>query len=139
MLPKALALVSTVFMLMSMAFFLLGTIPLLILKHKEPMDSRVVRQVFHYCYRLVTVFALSASLGQGLMNHTLLSVTALCIAVLAVVLHRVVLQRMDAHRVTMHTGDAVALRRFRQTHVAGIALNAMQLGAVGWALTQSQL
>lgn len=139
MLPKALALVSTVLLLMSMAFFLLGTIPLLILKHNEPMDSRVVRQVFHYCYRIVTVFALAACLGQSLMDHTMLAVTAGCIALLALVLHRLVLERMDAHRTTMHTGDQVALRRFRQTHVTGIALNAMQLATIGWVLTQSQL
>ncbi len=139
MFPKALALVSTVLLLMSMAFFLLGTIPLLILKHNEPMDSRVVRQVFHYCYRIVTVFALAACLGQSLMDHTLLAATAGGIAILALVLHRVVLDRMDAHRTTMHAGDQVALRRFRQTHVASIALNAMQLATIGWVLTHSSL
>ena len=46
MLPKALTLVSTVLMLMSLAFSVLGTTPLLILKHRVAMDSRVIRQVF---------------------------------------------------------------------------------------------
>ena len=59
MLPKVLALVATVLMLMSLGFFVLGSTPLLILKHDVPMDSKVVRQVFHYCYRLVAVMAAS--------------------------------------------------------------------------------
>lgn len=139
LLPKAIALVSTVLLLMSMTFFLLGTIPLLILKHKEPMDSRVVRQVFHYCYRLVTVFALAACFGQALMEHWLLSITAGVIAAAALLLHHHVLRHMDAMRNTMHTGDAAALVRFRKIHVTGIAFNALQLGSFAWVLTHTQL
>jgi hypothetical protein len=139
MLPKAFALVSTVLLLMSMTFFLLGTIPLLILKHKDPMDSRVVRQVFHYCYRLVTTFAVAACIGQGLMNQPLLATFAGGVAVIALLLHHQLLGRMDALRTTMHTGDGLALRLFRRTHVAGIVMNAALLAAIGWALTHSKL
>jgi hypothetical protein len=74
MLNKALALVSTVLLLMSLGFSVLGTTPLLVLKHLQPMDSRVIRQVFHYCYRIIAVIALAACLGNALENRMGLSV-----------------------------------------------------------------
>ncbi len=139
MLIKALALVSTVLLLMSLGFSVLGATPLLILKHKRPMDSRVVRQVFHYCYRLVAVVAIAASIGHTLEGRPLLSVCTGCIALLALALHRWMLTRMDALRSTMHDGDARAISRFRELHVVGIALNCTQLAVLVWTMTQAKL
>jgi hypothetical protein len=39
----------------------------------------------------------------------------------------------------MHDGDIKAIRRFRELHVAGIALNIAQLAAFAWAMTQFKL
>lgn len=139
MMIKALALVSTVLLFMSLGFSVLGTTPLLILKHKLPMDSRVVRQVFHYCYRLVAVVAMAASIGHALAGRPTLSVCMGAIALLAVAMHPWMLSRMDALRAKMHDGDHYSIRRFRKLHIAGIALNFMQLGAVAWAMTQFNL
>ncbi len=47
--------------------------PLLGDKHKLPMDSRVVRQVFHSCYHRVTGVAIAASIGHALAGRPLLS------------------------------------------------------------------
>jgi len=138
-LPKTLALVSTVLLLMSLGFFVLGTTPLLILKHDVPMDSRVVRQVFHYCYRLVTVVATVAAIGYAWNGRPQLSLGIACIALLALAMHEWLLARMDALRTTMHDGDSAAIKRFRKLHVTGIAVNAMQLVAVGMALPQITL
>lgn len=66
---KALALVSTVLLLMTLGFSVLGTTPLLVLKHVQPMDSRVIRQVFHYCYRLIAVVAIAACIGNALVDR----------------------------------------------------------------------
>ncbi|MEO7391189.1 MAG: hypothetical protein ABIU58_03380 [Ramlibacter sp.] len=82
MLPKTIALVSTVLLLMSLGFFVLGSTPLLILKHNVPMDSRVIR---------------------------------------------------------LHDGDTAAISRFRRLHMTGIALNAVQLVAVGSATSRITL
>ena len=139
MLIKALALVSTVLLLMSLGFSVLGTIPLLILKHKLPMDSRVVRQVFHYCYRLVALLATAATIGHALSGGPLLSACTACIALLSTGMHRWLLPRMDALRTTMHESDIHLIRQFRKLHMAGIVLNITQLVVVGWALTQVQL
>jgi hypothetical protein len=135
-LPKIIALVSTVLLLMSLGFSVLGSTPLLILKHDVAMDSRVVRQVFHYCYRLITVVAVVGSIAYGFAGRPLLSAGLACIAVVAVLMHDWLLTRMDALRSTMHDGDTSALARFRKLHVVGIAVNATQLVAMGFATTQ---
>jgi hypothetical protein len=139
MLIQALALVSTVLLLISLGFSVLGTTPLLVLKHNLPMDSRVVRQVFHYCYRLVAVVAIAASIGQAFAGRPMLAVGTGCIAVLAFFLHHWMLTRMDVLRGTMHDGDMNAIRRFRELHVAGIALNFTQLVVFVWVMTQVKL
>lgn len=139
LLLKAFMLISTVLLLMSLAFFTLGSTPLLILKHDAPMDSRVIRQVFHYGHRLVAIMATAASVAFALSGRPMLSAGLGCIAVLALVLHHVMLTRMDVLRTTMHNGDRVAISRFRRLHVTGIAFNLTQLGALIWGMTQLAL
>ena len=135
MLPKAIALVSTVLLLMSLGFFVLGATPLLVLKHDAPMDSRVIRQVFHYCYRIVAIVAAAGCVGHAWAGRPLLSLGLGCVAILAVAMHHWLLTRMDALRTTMHEGDTAAIARFRKLHIGGVALNATQLVAIGFAMT----
>ena len=135
MMLKAFVLVSTVFTLMAMGVSVLSSTPLLILKHDVPMDSRVIRQVFHYSYRLVTIMAAASSLAFALADRPLLSMAMACIAVIALTLHRVLLGRMDSLRTTMHDGDTAAISRFRKLHVTGVALNLTQLVLLVWGIT----
>ncbi len=139
MLLKAFVLVSTVLLLMSLVFSVLSSTPLLILKHDVPMDSRIVRQVFHYCYRMIAVMATAATVAFAWAGRPLLSACLGCIALLAIVLHRVMLTRMDALRPPMHAGDRSAISRFRQLHATGVALHLTQLGALTWGMTQVAL
>ena len=139
MLLHAFSLVSTVLLLMSLGFFVLGSTPLLVLKHDVPMDSRVIRQVFHYCYRVVAVMATAATIAFGLAGRPVLSACLACVALLALALHHVMLTRMDALRTTMHDGDRAAITRFRKLHVTGIAINLTQLVALIWAMTKIAL
>ncbi len=136
MFPKVLALVSTVLLLMSLGFFVLGSTPLLILKHDVPMDSRVIRQVFHYCYRIVAVMATAAAVGYALFGRMDLAVGMGCLAFVEVMVRRWMLTRMDTLRTTMHDGDTEAIRRFRKLHISGIAMNFVPLVAVGTVMTQ---
>lgn len=133
---KAFVLVSTVFLLMSLGFSVLSSTPLLILKHNVPMDSRVIRQVFHYSYRLVTVMASASSLAFALAGRPWLFFAMACIAIIALTLYRVVLSRMDSLRTTMHDGDTAAISRFHKLHGTGIALNLAQLGLLAWGITR---
>jgi len=139
MLLHAFSLVSTVLLLMSLGFFVLGSTPLLVLKHDVPMDSRVIRQVFHYCYRVVAVMATAATVAFALAGRPVWSASLGCIAVLALTLHHVMLTRMDALRTTMHDGDRAAITRFRKLHMTAIAINLTQLAALIWAMTKIAL
>ncbi len=139
MLPRMFALVPTILLLMSLGFFVLGSTPLLILKHDTAMDSRVIRQVFNYCYGLVAVIAVVACAGVAFSGRAGMAAGLATIAILAFTARRWVLARMDALRTTMHDGDAQAVRRFRGLHVGAIAFNAAQLVAVVWGISQTRL
>ena len=136
---KALALVSTVLLLMTLGFSVLGTTPLLVLKHVQPMDSRVIRQVFHYCYRLIAVVAIAACIGNALVDHQDVSFCAGTIAILVLALHHWILISMDALRVTMHDGDTQAVSNFRQLHAIGVFMNIALFSVAIWAITQIKL
>jgi hypothetical protein len=136
MLPKTIALVSTVLLLMFLGFSVLGSTPLLILKHDVAMDSRVVRQVLHYCFRLITFAAAVGSVAYAFAGRPLMSLGLGCVTAIALVMHDWLLNRMDALRTTMHDGDTAALARFRKLHIAAIVVNATQLVALGFAMTK---
>ena len=139
MLIKTLALVSTVLLLMALGFSVLSSAPLLVLKHDVPMDSRVVRQVFHYCYRMVSIAGAGASIGFALSGRLQLAMAPGCIVLLSLAMHEWLLKRMDALRATMHDGDTAAIARFRKLHVCAVVLNVTQLVALGYAMTQLSL
>jgi len=139
MLNKALALVSTVLLLMSLGFSVLGTTPLLVLKHLQPMDSRVIRQVFHYCYRIIALMALAACLGNALEDRMGLSVYTGIMALWVLVLHRWMLARMDALRTLMQAGDSDAVRRFRFVHALGVGMNIVLFALAIGAISQIKL
>lgn len=55
MLPLSLALLATVGLLISMGFFMLGSLPLLVLRHDTPMDARFIRGMLFNVVQLATV------------------------------------------------------------------------------------
>ncbi|WP_297725870.1 hypothetical protein [Limnohabitans sp. Rim8] len=139
MMIKALALVSTVLLLMKLGFSVMGTTPLLVLKHVQLMDSRVIRQVFHYCYRSIAVVAIAACIGNALVDRQDVSFCAGAIAILVLALHHWILIRMDALRVTMHDGDTQAVSNFRQLHAIVVFMNIALFSVAIWAITQIKL
>ena len=50
--PESFALLFTVAMLAVTAYFLLGSIPLLVLRHDNPMDARFIRSFYITYYRI---------------------------------------------------------------------------------------
>ena len=133
--PLAIALLGTVGLLISMGFFMLGSLPLLVLKHDTPLDARFIRGLFHYYYCAVMVTATVAALGYAYADRLVFLLGMCCVATLALLLHRVVVSRMDRVRETMTPTDGAAISRFRRLHVGGMLLNVIQLGTVAWGLT----
>jgi hypothetical protein len=139
MLPIVIALIATVLLLVWMGFFMMGSLPLLVLKHDTPLDSRFIRGLFNVYYVAVVLTAGAAALSFAWSGKPVFALGMAVIATLAYALRRwIIIPRMDLLRHTIPAIDA-SIFQFRRLHIAGMMLNVAQLGAVAWALTQLAL
>jgi hypothetical protein len=134
MLSKSIVLLSTIALLLPTVFFMFASPPLLVLKHDTPQDARVIRTLFHIYYTLVVIVAGLGALGQALVGRTAHALAMAGVAVFVLGLRRWIIPRMDVLRGTIPQGDASAVSRFRQLHMAGIVLNMAQLVVVVWGI-----
>ena len=134
--PPALvvALVFTVILLVITAYFLMGSMPLLILKHDTPLDARFVRGFFNTYYVAATYAAGATSLSYAVAGRFVFAAGAAGLAVVTIFLRRTVMQRMDSLRAELHANAASAIAAFRRTHLAAILANLAQLALIVWSL-----
>lgn len=121
------ALISTVALLICMGFFMMSSLPLLILKHDTPLDARFIRTLFNVYYVALMGIAAVGSLSYGLLGKVAIALALAGIVLLGFTLRRGVIGRMDRVRTTMTADDVPGIRRFRQLHVTGMVLNAVLL------------
>ena len=76
------ALFFTVAMLMVTAYFLLGSVPLLVLKHDNPVDAKFIRAFYNMYYRLAFVTTLGAAISYALSGRPMFALGAAANAVL---------------------------------------------------------
>lgn len=134
MLPIVVALMATVVLLVWMGFFMMGSLPLLVLAHDTPLDSRFIRGLFNVYYLAVVPTASAAALSYAWTGRPVFAAGMSVIAALAFALRRWgIIPRMDVLRETIPALNASILQ-FRRLHIAGMLLNAVQLAAVVWAL-----
>jgi hypothetical protein len=133
------ALVFTVALLVTTAYFIMGSIPLLILKHDTPLDARFVRGFFNVYYNAAVVTASATSISYAWAARPTLATGAAALALLAVVLRRMVIPKMDALGAEIQSNGLDAIPGFRRTHVTAIAINIAQLVAIVWSLVASPL
>jgi hypothetical protein len=122
-----LALFFTVALLAVTTYFLMGSVPLLILKHDTPMDSRFVRGFFNTYYLAAIVTAGATAVSYALAGRPVFAAGASVLALLATVLRRVVIPKMDSLRAQMQLDETGAVSGFRRIHVTAILVNLMQL------------
>jgi len=89
--PVAVALAATVALLCWMGFFVMGSLPLLVLKHDTALDARFVRGLFNLYYQAVLITAPIATLAYGLLGRPVPAIGMACIGALAFSLTRLVL------------------------------------------------
>ena len=121
------ALCFTVALLVTTAYFIMGSIPLLVLKHDTPLDSRFVRGFFNVYYRAAMFTAGAAAVSYAFAGKPLIAAGAAGLALLATLLRRKVIPQMDSLRDRMEDSGADAIRGFRRTHVVAILINVAQL------------
>jgi hypothetical protein len=124
----------TVTLLVTHAYFLLGSVPLLILKHDIPMDSRFVRGFFDTYYLAAMFTASATAVSFAFAARLAIAAGAAALAVLAYVLRRKVIPKMDSLRAQIEVSALTAIPAFRRIHVAAILLNLTQLVLIVWCL-----
>jgi hypothetical protein len=133
------ALFFTVALLVTTTYFILGSIPLLVLKHDTPLDARFVRGFFNIYYVAAVVTASATSISYAFAGRPALAAGAAALALLAVVLRKQVIPKMDALGAQIESSYMDAIPGFRRTHVTAIVINIFQLVAIVWSLTASRL
>lgn len=131
------ALISTVLLLVWMGFFMMGSLPLLVLKHDTPLDSRFIRGLFSVYYLAILSVGTVGSLSSALGGRLLIALALGAVAGVGFAGRYWFLGRMDAVRSTMTPDDAPAIRRFRRLHIAGMLANFVML--VGFVLGMTRV
>ncbi len=129
----------TVAMLSVSVYFLLGSVPLLILKHDTPMDGTFIRSFFNLYYRVAAFVAGAATLTYAFSGRPWFAIGAAVIAVLSVVLRRTVIAKMDALRAQIQTTNFEAIPEFRKIHVRAVLISLVQVIVVVWSLFSLKL
>lgn len=135
----AFALFFTVALLVTTAYFLLGSVPLLVLKHDTPLDARFVRSFFNVYYLAAIGTASATSVSYVLAGRPVVGAGAAAIAALALVMRRSVIPWMDALRGDIERNGASAIATFRRVHLAAILVNLVQLALIVWSLIDASM
>jgi hypothetical protein len=133
------ALFFTVALLVTHAYFLLGSVPLLILKHDTPMDARFVRGFFNTYYLAAMYTASATAVSLALSGRLALAAGAATLALLAALLRRTIIPKMDSLRAQMPASETNTIPEFRRMHVAAILANLAQLVLIVWSLVATSL
>jgi hypothetical protein len=125
-----LALFFTVALLATSAYFLMGSVPLLVLRHDTPLDSRFVRSFFN-TYYLVAIFTAGATaVSYALAGRRVFAAGAAALAIYAAILRRAVIPRMDSLRARIQSNETSAIPAFRRVHVTAIFASLAQLAVI---------
>lgn len=133
------ALCFTVVLLVTTAYFIMGSVPLLVLKHDTALDSRFVRSFFSTYYLAAMLTAAATAVSYAIAGRPAFATGAVGLAILAAALRRWVIAKMDALQTQIESGNADAISGFRRTHITAILINLAQLVVVVWSLTAFKL
>ena len=128
--PQTIALFFTVALLAVTAYFLLGSVPLLTLRHDNPMDARFIRSFYITYYRIAFVTAVGTTVSYTLAGRPTFATGAAMIAILTLLLRNKFIPMMDslAPRIVAKQLDAISA--FRKIHKSAILINTSQLLAI---------
>lgn len=133
------ALIFTVILLVITAYFLMGSVPLLILKHDTPVDSHFVRGFFNTYYLAAMFTASATAVSYALAGRLVFAAGAAALALSANILRRKLIPKMDSLRAQIQASGIDAIAGFRRMHVTAILVNLAQLVLIVWSLTALSL
>ncbi len=128
--PQNIALFFTVALLAVTAYFLLGSIPLLTLKHDNPMDARFIRSFYITYYKIALTTAVGTTVSYAIAGRAGFAAGAAAIATLTVVLRNRFIPQMDQLAPKIQALEVQAIPAFRKIHKTAILINTTQLLAI---------
>lgn len=126
------AFIFTVALIVFTAYFLLGGLPLLVLKHDVPLDARFVRAFFNVYYKVAFWAAMGAAVSYAVWGRVAFALGAAGIAVLVSVLRKRFLRAMEDVGAQIDGSDTEPIRRFRRMHGAALLINVAVLAVLVW-------
>ncbi|MBU2407273.1 MAG: hypothetical protein KKC79_01335 [Gammaproteobacteria bacterium] len=123
----------TVALLVTNSYFIMGSLPLLVLKHDTPLDARFVRGFFHIYYVAAFISASATSVSYVIAGRLGIAFGAAVLAAVAALLRKIVIPKMEVFG-TQIQSDINAVPGFRKIHVIAILINIAQLAAIVWSL-----
>ena len=133
------ALLFTVALLVTTAYFLMGGLPLLVLDHDTSLDAQFIRGFFNIYYKAAFATSIGAAISFALLGRPSFAIGASALAVVVVFLRGKLLLAMDHLSIQIQTSGPIAIKKFRQVHSAALLVNLLQLVLLVWALLQFSL
>ena len=124
----------TVALTVTTAYFLMGGLPLLILKHDVPLDARFIRGFFDVYYRASFWTSLGASVSYAVWGRYYFAVGAAVFACITTLLRLRLVQAMEGIGNRIGVGESTAIRNFRRVHSAALIINFIQLVVIVWGI-----
>jgi len=122
------SLIFTVAMLAVTTYFLFGSIPLLILKHDNTMDSKFIRSFYITYFKFAIVVSSAAAISYAAAVRPVQAMGAMAIAILTLVLRYKFIPQMDQlGSAIREDNNVMAVPEFRKIHKIAITLNFAQL------------
>ena len=118
----------TVAMLAVTAYFLFGSIPLLILKHDNNMDSKFIRSFYITYFKFAIVVSTAAAISYAAAFRPIQALGAFAIAILTLVLRFKLIPQLEQRGSEIREDrNLMAIPEFRKIHRNAITLNFAQL------------
>jgi hypothetical protein len=118
----------TVAMLAVTAYFLFGSIPLLILKHDNNMDSKFIRSFYITYFKFAIVVSTAAAISYAAAFRPIQAMGAFAIAILTLVLRFKLIPQLEQRGSEIREDrNLMAIPKFRKIHRNAIILNFAQL------------
>ncbi len=128
--PQHAALICTVLLLGVTAYFFLGSVPLLLLKHDNPVDARFIRSFYNTYYLFALCVASATAVSYAMAGRPAFATGAALIAMIAWVQRGKVLPMMEQLGARIQAEHISAIPEFRAIHKTAIAINLVQLVVV---------
>jgi len=133
------ALLFTVALLVTTAYFLMGGLPLLVLDHDTALDARFIRGFFDLYYKAGFVTAIGAAISFACLGRYGFAIGAVALAGTLVLLRSKLVPAMDQLGAQIQASAPTAIRQFRKVHSVALTINLLQLALLVWALTKFSL